>query len=88
MSTASYDFLMYSANSIKANVIPVGYPEYTPPPQPTREEFEGEANDPEQNPAYPDLPQPDSRNNPGKARILAQEFGAQLSQMGRAWVKH
>ena len=88
MSTASYDFLVRQTHSIQANMIPLSYPAYTPPPQPAREEFEGKVSDLEQNPLYPDLPRPDSRNNLGKERILAQECGARLSQIGRAWVKH
>lgn len=56
MSTASYDFLVRQIHSIQANMIPLSYPAYTPPPQPAREEFEGEVSDLEQNPLYPDLP--------------------------------
>jgi|GEM_PF-1636706 len=85
MSTASYDFLAVQNNPLQANTIPVGYPEYTPLPQPhPRDEFEAEIDDLERENVYP-VPR---RDEPVRERVLAQNCGEQMSQMGRAWVKH
>jgi len=83
MSTASYDFLAVQDNPLRANVIPVGYSEYTPPPQP-RDEKDAEIGDLEHEDIYP-VPR---RDEPARERVLMQNCGAQMSQMGRAWVKH
>ena len=83
MSTASYDFLAVQKNLLQANTIPVGYPEYTPPPQP-RDEKGVEIGDLEPGNVYP-VPR---RDEPVRDRVLAQSCGAQMAQMGRAWVKH
>jgi len=83
MSTASYDFLAVQNHSLQANTLPVGYPEYTPPPQP-RDENDAEIGDLEHGDTYP-VPR---RDKPARERVLAQNCGAQMSRMGRAWVKH
>ena len=85
MSTASYDFLAAHDNSLQANVIPVGYPEYIPPPQPhPRDEFEAEIDDLEPGNVYP-VPR---RDEPVREHVLTHNCGEQMSHMGRAWVKH
>ncbi len=85
MSTASYDFLAVQNNPLQANTIPVGYPDHTPLPQPhPRDEFEAEIGNLEQDLVYL-VPR---RDEPVRDRVLAQSCGAQMAQMGRAWVKH